>query len=116
MLLFGDESDELTYFYLVHAWARQGADLRMPPPGQVSKVAMPGVLNWTPCELAVRSSRNKRSTNFIAPLEDLDRRDGLKPGTTVTKPTILVLDNGPIHTSKATTTALAERAHWLTIE
>jgi len=32
------------------------------------------------------------------------------------KPTILTLDNGPIHTSKATRAALAERAHWLTIE
>jgi transposase len=27
-----------------------------------------------------------------------------------------VLDNGPIHTSKATRAALAERAHWLTVE
>jgi transposase len=26
-----------------------------------------------------------------------------------------VLDNGPIHKSKATTTALAARAHWLTV-
>ena len=29
---------------------------------------------------------------------------------------MLVLDNGPIHTSKATRAALAERAHWLTVE
>jgi transposase len=27
-----------------------------------------------------------------------------------------VLDNGPIHVSKATTAALAARAHWLAIE
>jgi transposase len=27
-----------------------------------------------------------------------------------------VLDNGPIHVSKATSAALAERAHWLTVE
>jgi transposase len=27
-----------------------------------------------------------------------------------------VLDNGPIHTSKATLAALAARAHWLTVE
>ena len=32
------------------------------------------------------------------------------------RPVILVLDNGPIHTSKATRAALAERAHWLTVE
>jgi transposase len=29
---------------------------------------------------------------------------------------VLVLDNGPIHTSKLSLTALAARAHWLTIE
>jgi transposase len=27
-----------------------------------------------------------------------------------------VLDNGPIHTSKASRAALAARAHWLTVE
>jgi transposase len=32
------------------------------------------------------------------------------------KPVVIVLDNGPIHVSKATLTALAERAHWLTVE
>src|SRR3954452_24297473 len=31
-------------------------------------------------------------------------------------PSLLVLDNGPIHTSKATRAALAERAHWLRVE
>jgi transposase len=29
---------------------------------------------------------------------------------------VLALDNGPIHTSKATRAALAERTHWLTVE
>ena len=32
------------------------------------------------------------------------------------RPVVLVLDNGPIHTGKATRAALAERAHWLTVE
>ena len=27
-----------------------------------------------------------------------------------------MLDNGPVHTSKATRAALAERAHWLAVE
>ena len=115
VLLFGDESEALTHPYLAHAWAKQGADLRIPAPGQAAKVAMLGVLDWTPRELVVRSSRTKRSTDFIALLEDLDRRYGPKPGLAI-KPTILTLDNGPIHTSKATRAALAERAHWLTIE
>jgi len=29
---------------------------------------------------------------------------------------VIVLDNGPIHTSKASLAALAARAHWLTVE
>ncbi len=29
---------------------------------------------------------------------------------------MLVLDNGPIHTSKASRAALAQRAHWLRVE
>lgn len=32
------------------------------------------------------------------------------------KPVVILLDNGPIHTSKATTAAIASRAHRLTIE
>src|ERR1700678_1686827 len=32
------------------------------------------------------------------------------------EPAVLVLDNGPIHISKATLAALAERAHWLVVE
>ncbi|TGQ35688.1 transposase [Mesorhizobium sp. M00.F.Ca.ET.216.01.1.1] len=38
-----------------------------------------------------------------------------KPGM-AGKPVVLVLDNGPIHTSKASRAALEARAHWLTIE
>ena len=33
-----------------------------------------------------------------------------------TKPVVLVLDNGPIHKSRASLAALAERAHWLIVE
>lgn len=114
-LLFGDESEALTHPYLAHVWARRGADLRVPAPGQAAKVAMLGVLDWTRRELIVHTSRTKRSTDFIALLQEIDRLYGPRPGT-VSKPTVLVLDNGPIHTSKATTAALAARAHWLTIE
>jgi transposase len=32
------------------------------------------------------------------------------------KPVVIVLDNGPIHVSKATSAALAKRAHWLIVE
>jgi len=115
VLLFGDESEALTHPYLAHAWSKQGADLRIPAPGQAAKVAMLGVLDWAPRELVVCTSRTKRSDDFIALLEELDRRYGPKPGVPL-KATVLTLDNGPIHTSKATRAALAERAHWLRIE
>jgi hypothetical protein len=45
----------------------------------------------------------------------LDHLYGPKPGVR-TKPVVIVLDNGPIHVSKATAAALAARAHWLTVE
>ena len=115
VLLFGDESEALTHPYLAHAWAKRGADLRVPAPGQAAKVAMLGVLDWAQRDLVVRTSRTKRSSDVIALLEELDRRWGPRPGE-LTRPVVLVLDNGPIHTSKATRAALAERAHWLAIE
>jgi hypothetical protein len=69
VLLFGDESEALTHPYLAQAWAKRGADLRIPAPGQAAKVAMLGVLDWTPRELIVRTSRSKRSADFVALLE-----------------------------------------------
>ena len=115
VLLFGDESEALTHPYLAHAWAKRGADLRVPAPGQAAKAAMLGVLDWARRDLVVRTSRTKRSSDVIALLEELDRRWGPRPGE-VARPVVLVLDDGPIHTSKATRAALAKRAHWLTIE
>ena len=114
-LLFGDESEALTHPDLAHAWAKRGADLRVPAPGQAAKVAMLGVLDWARRDLVVRTSRTKRSADFIALLEEVDRRYGPKLEV-VLKPVVLVLDNGPIHTSKATRAALAARAHWLAVE
>jgi hypothetical protein len=115
VLLFGDESEALTHPHLAHAWAKRGADLRVPAPGQAAKVAMLGVLDWARRGLVVRTSRSKRSADFIDLLAEIDRRWGPRPGE-VMRPVVLVLDNGPIHTSKATRAALAERAHWLTVE
>ena len=113
--LFGDESEALTHPYLAHAWAKRGADLRVPAPGRAAKVAMLGVLDWARRDLVVRTSRTKRSSDVIALLAEIDRRWGPRPGEVV-PPVVLVLDNGPVHTSKATRAALAERVHWLTVE
>lgn len=115
VLLFGDESEALTHPYLARAWARRGADLRVPAPGQAKKVALIGSLDHATRRLVVHTSRTKRSTDFIAHLEQLDRLYGPKPGQPG-KPVVLVEDNGPIHTSKATRKALKARAHWLTVE
>jgi hypothetical protein len=114
-LLFADESEALTNPYLAHAWAKRGADLRVPAPGQSKKVAMMGALDWMSRTLIVTTSPTKRSGDFIALLESLDLLYGPNPGAPG-KPVVIVLDNGPIHLSKATTAALAARAHWLTVE
>ena len=115
VLLFADESEALTHPSLAHVWAKKGADLRIPAPGQSAKVAMLGVLDWRRRKLIVRTSRTKRSSDFIALLEEVDRRYAPKFGVALT-PIVLVLDNGPIHTSKASRAALAQRAHWLRVE
>ena len=115
ILLFGDESEALTHPYLARAWAKRGADLRVPAPGQAKKVALIGSLEHTTRRLIVHTSPTKRSSDFIAHLEQLDRLHGPKPGLS-TKPVVLVEDNGPIHVSKASRAALDARSHWLTVE
>ena len=115
VLLHGDESEALTHPYLARVWSKAGADLRVPAPGQAKKVAMLGSLDHVTRELIVHTSPTKRSSDFIAHLEQLDRQYGPKPGQPIT-PVVLVEDNGPIHTSKASRAALAARAHWLTVE
>ena len=115
VLLFCDESEALTHPYLARAWARRGADLRVPAPGQARKVAMMGTLDWGRRKLVVTTARRKRSSDFIAHLEELDRLYGPKPAAPI-EPVVIVLDNGPVHTSKASRAALAARAHWLTVE
>src|SRR4029078_3053164 len=115
VLLYGDESEALTHPYLARAWARSGADLRVPAPGQAKKVAMLGSLDHVTRQLIVHTSPTKRSTDFVAHLKQLDRLYGPMPGRTV-RPAVLVEDNGPIHVSKLSRAALAARAHWLTVE
>jgi transposase len=115
VLLYGDESEALTHPYLARAWARRGADLRVPAPGQARKVAMLGSLDHASRRLIVHTSATKRSSDFIAHLEQLDRLYAPGPGRAAT-PVVLVEDNGPIHTSKVSLAALAARRHWLTVE
>ena len=87
----------------------RGADLRVPAPGQAKKVAMMGSLDHVTRRLIVHTSRTKRSADFIAHLEQLDRLFGPKPGR-LTIPVVLVEDNGPIHVSKIALAALRARS------
>jgi transposase len=114
VLLFADESECLTHPYLAYVWARRGEDLRVAAPGQAQRRALLGALDAARRELVVVTSARKRSADFLLLLERLDRLHGPAPGRPE-RPVVLVLDNGPIHTSKATTRALAARP-WLTIE
>ena len=43
IVLYGDESEALTHPYLARAWAKSGADLRVPAPGQAKEVCDAGV-------------------------------------------------------------------------
>ena len=115
VLLYGDESEALTHPYLDRAWAKSGADLRVPAPGQAKKVAMLGSLDHCTRQLVIHTSPTKRSSDFVAHLEQLDQLFGPMPGRPA-KPVVLVEDNGPIHVSKLSRAALAARAHWLTVE
>jgi transposase len=113
-LLFGDESEALIHPYLARAWAKRGSDLRVEAPGQSRKRAIIGALDCAARKLIASTSATKRSSDFIEFLGRLDAIYGPCPGRPDT-PVVFVLDNGPIHTSKLTTKALAERP-WLTPE
>ncbi len=121
-LLYGDESEALTHPYLAHAWAEKGADLRVRAPGTSRKVAMSGeplgstlgTLDAATGELIVSTSPTKTSADVIRMLRRLDWRYGPKPSCD-RRPVVLVWDNGPVHTSRATRAALAARP-WITVE
>jgi transposase len=108
-LLFADEAEASTHPYLARVWAKRGADLRVPAPGQAHKRALFGARVHGSGELIVQTSPTKNSVAFCRFLEHLKARAEHKP-------LHLVLDNGPIHKSRMSRAALAAAADWLTIE
>jgi hypothetical protein len=78
-------------------------------------VAMLGSLNHVAQGPIVYTSSTKRSSDFVAHLEQIDALYGPMPGR-ASKPVVPVEDNGPIHVSKVSRAALAARAQWLTVE
>jgi transposase len=113
-LLLGDEAEALTHPYLAHCWAARGADLRVEAPGRARKRALLGVLDHAERELVVLTGGTKRSGDLVALLGRLDRDYAPRPGR-ADRPVVLALDDGPIHTSKASRKAPAERPR-LTVE
>jgi transposase len=111
-LVFLDESEALTHPYLARCWARRGSHLRIQAPGHAEKQAMLGAFDPVRRQLLVHTSSTKRSTDFIALLDQLAAVYGTPERA---RPLIAVLDNGAIHRSKLTTRALAKRP-WLTLE
>jgi transposase InsO family protein len=111
-LVFLDESEVLTHPYLARCWARRGTELRIQAPGQAKKRAMLGAFDPVRRRLLVHTSATKRSTDFVDLLDQLGAAYGTAERA---RPLVVVLDNGPIHTSKLTTKALAVRP-WLTLE
>jgi transposase len=97
---------------LAHCWARRGTDLRIEAPGQAKRRAMLGAFDAAQSKLLVHTSATKRSSDFVGLLDHIGQAYGERERL---KPLVVVMDNGPIHTSKLTTKALAERP-WLTLE
>ena len=61
VLLFADESEALTHPHLARAWAKRGADLRVPALAESQKIAMMGSLDYARRRLIVTTSRTKRA-------------------------------------------------------
>jgi len=80
VLLYGDESEVLTHPNLAGAWAKTGADLRVPATGKAKKVALLGTFDHVTRHLIVHTSSTKRSSDFVAHLEQLDRLFAPPPG------------------------------------
>src|SRR3954453_14570598 len=70
-LVFLDESEALTHPYLARCWARRGTELRIQAPGQAKKRAMLGAFDPVHRRLLVHTSPTKRSTDFVALLDQL---------------------------------------------
>jgi hypothetical protein len=110
-LVFLDESEARTHPYLAPCRAKRGTDLRLAAPGQAKRRAMLAAFDPIRGALLVPTSASKRSTDFIRLLAALDTSHG---GARRTRPLVAVMDNGPIHASRLSTKACAERP-WLTV-
>ena len=79
VLLYGDESEALTHPYLARVWAK-ARRICVFRTGQAKKVAMLGSFDHVTRRLIVHTSPTKRSSDFVAHLEQLDQLHQVKPG------------------------------------
>jgi hypothetical protein len=96
VLLLSDEGEARTHPYLARAWAKRVAAPCLTAPGEEG--SHNGHTQPDQRKLIVTTSRTKPSPDFMAHLQALDRLYGPRPGM-LFKPTVIVLDNGPIHVS-----------------
>jgi hypothetical protein len=115
VLLFQDEADVLNVPYLTRVWAKKGIDLRVEAPGKMKKRCLCGVRDSRDGRLLVHVSQSKRTSDFLSLLSLIDNEYAPLPGR-VCPPVVMVLDNGPSHTSHATKKALLARSDWLFVE
>src|SRR5216683_316405 len=95
-------------------WVTPSAPLLIAAPLFSDRGPFSSVLSRTTSDPPFNTSATKRSSDFIAFLGRLDASYRPCPARQH-KPVVLVLDNGPIHTSKASRAALSAR-DWLTVE
>jgi len=92
---------------LVACWMKKGCQKRISTPGQQQWRHIFGAYNWVTDEVIYQIFEKRNSDNFIAFLDDLVQQH---PGE---RPLVIVLDNGPIHRSKATQAAFDLLEHEL---
>lgn len=109
-LHFEDETHLETNPYLARVWHRIGEQPTVPAAGTNRRLTVFGsVEGFGRGRVEVLLARQD-AAGFARYLAALDARHAATG-----KDIILVIDNGPSHTSKATRTALAERAAWLEV-
>jgi hypothetical protein len=86
---------------LIACWMKKGCQRRISTPGQQQWRHIFGAYNWVTDEVIYQISEKRNSDNFIAFLDHLVQQHSGE------RPLVIVLDNGPIHRSKATQAAFA---------
>jgi hypothetical protein len=118
VLLYGDESEALTrpyLAYLARVWAKAGADLSCSRTGTGEEGRDAGFVRSRHASAHRAHQPDQAQQRLRRPSRTTGPFYGPKPGQ-FTKPVVLVLDNGLIHTSKLSLAASPPVPHGLTVE